>query len=66
MFNVFIAVLVVLASILFVINVRMAKFCIMHKNATTEDKVWDVILVAIQTTLMGFGIWNVVVVFGYV
>lgn len=66
MFNVFIAVLVALASILFTINVRMATRCFMHKNATTEDKVWDVILVVIQTALMGFGIWNVAVVFGYV
>lgn len=66
MFNVFIATLVVLVSILFIINVRMAKRCFMHKNATTEDKVWDVILVVIQTALMGFVFWNIAVWFGYV
>lgn len=54
MFNVFIATLVVWVSILFIINVGIAKRCFMHKNATTEDNVWDVILVVIQTALMGY------------
>lgn len=66
MVNVFIETVVVLVSIWVIINVGMAKRCFMHKNATTEDKVWVVILVVIQTALMGFVFWNIAVWFGYV